>query len=75
MVHDRRMIPSVGAGSCLSGGGERIHPGRMKAFYLLAASLFFVSVSCERHDWEDTKKLHETHGHDSHDSGSDEGDH
>lgn len=43
----------------------------MKALYLLAASLFFLSVSCERHDWEDTRKLHEGHGH----AGQGEADH
>ena len=53
----------------MSAGGERIHPARMKALYLLAASLFFVSVSCERHSWEETKKLHEEHGHAEHAEG------
>jgi hypothetical protein len=47
----------------------------MKASYLLAASLFFASVSCEKHEWEETKILHEEHGHgeahgDAHASGA-----
>ncbi len=46
----------------------------MKALYSLAASLFFVSVSCERHDWEETKELHETHGHEAHGSHGEEQD-
>ena len=45
----------------------------MKAFYLLAAGLFLAAVSCERHDWEDTKILHESHdGHDKSEGGDDE---
>ena len=31
-------------------------------FAAAAAGLFLSSVSCERHSWEETKKLHETHG-------------
>ncbi|MFC7338554.1 hypothetical protein ACFQY0_15270 [Haloferula chungangensis] len=42
----------------------------MKAFYLLAAGLFLAAVSCERHEWEETKILHETH-----DAHGDHGDH
>ncbi|MCH7225871.1 hypothetical protein [Haloferula sp. A504] len=41
----------------------------MKALHLLAATLFLVSVSCERHDWEETKALHEQHGHAAHADG------
>ena len=40
---------------------ESLNPPQMKAFYLLAAGLFLAAVSCERHEWEDTKILHETH--------------
>jgi len=32
-------------------------------FAAAAAGLFLSSVSCERHDWEETKALHEKHGH------------
>lgn len=52
----------------------------VKAFHCLAAGLFLVAVSCERHEWEETKALHEhgSHGHDDHghdDHASDEHDH
>ena len=32
-------------------------------FAAAAAGLFLVATSCERHEWEETKKLHEKHGH------------
>lgn len=32
-------------------------------FAAAAAGLFLSSVSCERHEWEETKALHEKHGH------------
>ena len=57
----------------MSAAGERLHPARMKAFYVIAAALFFAAVSCERHDWEETKVLHETHGH--HGGDDEEADH
>lgn len=45
----------------------------MKALYCLVALPFLAAFSCERHDWEETKVLHETHGHDDHgDEGGDE---
>ena len=31
-------------------------------FAAAVAGLFLCSVSCERHDWEETKALHEPHG-------------
>ena len=31
-------------------------------FAAAAAGLFLSSVSCERHDWDEVKKLHESHG-------------
>ena len=34
----------------------------MKLSFLLAASFFFAVVSCERHEFEETKILHESHG-------------
>lgn len=37
-----------------------------------AAGLFLAATSCERHEWEETKQLHEKHGHASH--GEDHGD-
>lgn len=30
--------------------------------FAAAAGLFLCSVSCERHEWKDTKALHEPHG-------------
>jgi hypothetical protein len=30
------------------------------------AGLFLGSVSCERHSWDETKALHEKHGHGGH---------
>jgi len=51
----------------------------MKVAYLFVAGLFLVAVSCERHSWEDTKALHEQHGHGGHDEAtghdSDAGEH
>jgi len=38
-------------------------------FAAAAAGLFLVATSCERHEWAETKKLHEKHGHDSHGEG------
>jgi hypothetical protein len=35
-------------------------------FAAAAAGLFLSSVSCERHSWEETKALHEKHGHATH---------
>ena len=32
-------------------------------FAAAASGLFLCSVSCERHSWEETKALHEKHGH------------
>lgn len=33
----------------------------MKVFPMLLAVAAVAFVSCERHDWEETKKLHEQH--------------
>ncbi len=30
--------------------------------FAAAAGLFLCSASCERHEWKDTKALHEPHG-------------
>lgn len=41
----------------------------MKVFPMLLAVAAVAFVSCERHDWEETKKLHEQHhgaGHGEH---------
>jgi hypothetical protein len=39
----------------------------MKLSALLASALFLAVLSCESHDWERTKVLHESHGdHDDH---------
>jgi hypothetical protein len=34
----------------------------MKSIVLIAAAGLFL-MSCERHEWEETKVLHEKHGH------------
>ena len=49
----------------------------MKAAYVFAAACLLGAVSCERHEWEKTKVLHETHGHDDHhdDHHGEHGDH
>lgn len=39
----------------------------MKTIFLVTAGLFLAMVSCERHEWEETKALHEPHG--GHDHG------
>jgi len=44
----------------------------VKAAYLICSGLFLAAISCERHDWEDTKVLNEPHHHDDH--GDHEGD-
>ena len=36
------------------------------------AGLFLSSISCERHSWDETKALHEQHGHGAHKGGHDE---
>lgn len=41
-------------------------------FAAAAAGLFLVATSCERHEWKDTKKLHEKHGHAAHGEGHDQ---
>lgn len=46
----------------------------MKAAYVFAAACLLGAVSCERHEWEKTKVLHEAHGHDEH-HGEGHGDH
>ncbi|MCW1922787.1 hypothetical protein OKA05_09515 [Luteolibacter arcticus] len=40
-------------------------------FAAAAAGLFLVATSCERHEWEETRKLHEKHGHAAHGEGHD----
>lgn len=41
--------------------------------FAAAAGLFLCSVSCERHEWKDTKALHEPHGsHAAHGSHGDD---
>ena len=48
---------------------------RSMFFASLTAAAFLGGVSCERHDWEDTKKLHQPHGgHDEHGEESGHGD-
>jgi hypothetical protein len=45
----------------------------MKLFPLLLVSLGVLGVSCERHDFEETRKLHEHHS--GHAAGGDHGNH
>ena len=40
-------------------------------FAAAAAGLFLVATSCERHEWSETKALHEKHGHGGHGEGHD----
>ncbi|MBB5352857.1 hypothetical protein HNR46_003105 [Haloferula luteola] len=47
----------------------------MKLFCLLAAAAAFSAVSCERHDWEETKILHEAHGAHGHDEHAEHAEH
>ena len=42
---------------------------RSMFFASLTAGAFLIGVSCERHDWEETKILHESHGGHDEDSG------
>ena len=45
---------------------------RVMKFFILSASILAVFVglsSCEKHDWEDTKTLYESHGDDHADKG------
>lgn len=41
----------------------------------LVVGAYLLGASCERHDWEETKKLHEQHGGHDKDSGHKEGSH
>lgn len=44
--------------------GRSVTPApEMKAIFLVTAGLFLAMVSCERHEWESTKALHESHSH------------
>jgi len=45
--------------SATSRGGMKL----TSLFAAATAALFLCSVSCERHEWEETKALHEKHGH------------
>lgn len=44
-------------------------------FAAVATGLFLCSVSCERHSWDEVKKLHEGHGSHGHGAGHAEGEH
>ncbi|WAC21629.1 hypothetical protein OVA24_09555 [Luteolibacter sp. SL250] len=50
----------------------------MKKIFLIALPLCVLGFSCERHDFEETKKLHQSHGShgghgDDHGHGADHG--
>jgi hypothetical protein len=47
----------------------------MKVFPMLLAVAAVAFVSCERHDWEETKKLHEQHHGAGHGEHADHADH
>ncbi len=65
-------LPAVSGRGMLAIAGRCATPApEMKAIFLCTAGLFLAMVSCERHEWEDTKALHEPHG----DHGSHGGDH
>jgi hypothetical protein len=52
--------------------------GGMKSttlFAAAAAGLFLGSVSCERHSWDEVKKLHESHGSHGHGGGHGDAEH
>lgn len=38
----------------------------MKLFTLALVAIAFASISCERHEFSETKKLHQQHGHSDH---------
>ncbi|MBX3743132.1 MAG: hypothetical protein KF712_19260 [Akkermansiaceae bacterium] len=42
-------------------------------FFLIALPLCVLGFSCERHDFEETKKLHQSHGSHGDDHGADHG--
>lgn len=49
---------AIGGRSATSRRGMKL----TSLFAAAAAGLFLSSVSCERHEWEETKALHEPHG-------------
>ncbi|MGE9270918.1 MAG: hypothetical protein ACQKBU_08965 [Verrucomicrobiales bacterium] len=56
---------STGLSLVSLGGASKTTP--MKFLSLLAVAVFLSAVSCERHSYEETKILHESHGgHDEH---------
>lgn len=48
-------------GDCVLIGG-RVGSAPMKVFSLLVLVVALMGVSCERHDFEETRKLHDKHG-------------
>ncbi len=42
-------------------------------FFLIALPFCLLGVSCERHEFSETKQLHEEHGHGAHAAGHDKG--
>ncbi len=65
----RRVRPVSGRGMLAIVGRCATPAPEMKAIFLCTAGLFLAMVSCERHEWEETKALHEPHG--SHGHGDD----
>lgn len=43
----------------------------MKPFSFFVIAIAFAGASCEKHDFEETRKLHEHHAADEHASGHD----
>ena len=46
---------------------------KLMFFTVVVAGMLLAGVSCERHAWDDTKKLHEKHG--GHDADSEKAGH
>lgn len=61
MVSCGLKVPALG----IAFARRAVIEGAMK-FFLIALPLCVLGVSCERHDFKETKQLHEEHGHGSH---------
>ena len=68
MVSGEIKVPALG----IAFAGRAVIEGAMK-FFLIALPLCVLGVSCERHDFSETKQLHEEHGHGAHGAGHDKG--
>lgn len=54
--------------------GEWLYRAAMKCFSLLLLACAFASMSCERHDFEETRKLHDHGDHHGESHGDSHGD-